>query len=202
MRHFLRTAKTAAALFAVGVLAGMTAGAFHALKTHNVSVADHLNFIGNIIGAALGSGLAVWGAVWVEDRKRYNRESNARKLILDAMELVETASERLMESLDAGERQRAEDTVQAQDQLIDSLATLRFAKRRADVADLQLWRALESMEASIARGETLLGREPDGSKHRSIASEIFETDRAKLRQLAVDVSGAAAHVRELVERSS
>jgi len=122
----------------VGAVAGILAAlGIIALHQHmgGISAGDVLQFLGSMAG----TGLAIGGAVWIEERKRKQEKADAAAPVLEALLRLEDKSRPFFDLID--QRRENADVIDRQIILLDNVLSLsppRSARLMALIYDLRL----------------------------------------------------------------
>lgn len=143
---------------------------------------DALSFWGSVAGAALGSGLAVIGAVWVEERKRLHQTDHERKMLAQAVDAVIQHLDTIR-TVKSGPEFDEITVIVEYEGLLDAADTLAFARERFMPPSIASYRHLKAIESEIRGLDLHMARCSSNKQRLGLTREKVEEDFDKLLEL-------------------
>lgn len=167
----------------------------------SASGADRLEFLGSIVGAAVGAALAILGAIRLEDWKRKRDTNVYRRMMADALRELLSSLIPLTENVqvDADEfdasafKRRGINLLR---DVNDAIALLDLANQRSQLSDFQELRALQAVRRELQAQATVFEREQQVvGRHaptRTIAQVFYNKVKPAAEALIQEIEQAIA----------
>lgn len=146
-----------------GGLIGFVIQIARLLLDPRVTAADRLAFYGALLGSAVGAGLAVLGAVYIDDRRRNHDRNEHRGLLRDALtELLEKlrpVADRTPQLPEAQLDFARQEIIELIRGVRDAIALLELASQSAKLSDFKELQALHIVRRQLENTSPIFERE-------------------------------------------
>jgi hypothetical protein len=186
----------------IGFAVAGASGASVALCVRGVGDAgDALVFV----GALAGTGLAVRGTLWIDERKERLKEKRQKDLMRDALKALIRASDYMFAAQDPERAGKKIEEVQSSIKLAlweygNARDGFAFAKDQFNTENLELFLALRKLEYRIDEFEDRYRTERAFFENRNVTEAVVENFRDNTVAFADTLFGTSNHISQMLDR--
>lgn len=138
------------------------------------------------ISTVIGVGLTIFGALWLEERKRRRDRAEEKVLVEEALLLLKTVIEKVVNpgDDDAEVQLRLIRTISHHELIRQARESLAYARAGFRIRNFGLWSALNALDNEIAAASDTLVHEEGLLRGRGVTEHVLRISRERLSHIA------------------
>jgi len=152
----------------------------------HVADGERLNFLGAVLGSALGAILAIGGVLFVDAARRGREEKATRAVMRETLSELQISLEQAAKPLEIAQPidEQKMPIIHALERLETAFDLLGILRKEMKITDVQLWRKLRMIETDLAEKKAMLDSERKILERRRVTAAVLDVAHDKVSTAA------------------